>query len=129
MPSQSRCMCSYCDFKRNAEFRCKSVEENAVHKTNNAELVVTQHLGSTVSVREWYNAAMDWHSMVTQNGSKNSFGWAPYVELPEEVTATVLAQGKPAKCKVKQDNQKALRAKIDKLEKINAELKKQTCGI
>ena len=123
MPSQSRCMCSYCDFKRNAEFGCKSVEENAVHKANNAELVVTKYLGATSSVRDWYNSAMDWLLMVTQKGSKNSFGWAPYVELPEEVTATVLAQGKPAKCKVKQDNQKALRAKIDNLERINAELK------
>ena len=46
-----------------------------------------------------------------------------YVEIPEEVTETLLPQGKPGKCKGKRENQKALIGKIDKLEKINADLK------
>jgi len=116
-------MCSYCDFKRNAEFGCKSVEENAVHKANNAELVVTQYLGATSSVRDWYNSVMGWFSLVTREGRKNPFGWAPYIKLPTEITETVLAQGKPAKCHLKRDSQKALKAKIERLEKSNADLK------
>jgi hypothetical protein len=46
----------------NAEFGCKSVEENAVHKAHNAELVVTQYLGTTSTVRDWYKSAgLDLH--------------------------------------------------------------------
>ena len=107
----------------NAEFGCKSVEENAVRKAHNAELVVTQYLGATSSLREWYKSVMGWLSMVTKNGRQNSFGWAPYVELPEEITKTVLAQGTPAKCDAKRESQKALKAKIGRLEKSNADLK------
>ena len=107
----------------NAEFGCKSVEENPGHKANNAELVVTQYLGATDALRDWYRALKGWHSKVAQDGRKTPFGWAPYIELPTEITETLLAQGKPAKCHLKRDSQKALKAKIERLEKSNADLK------
>jgi len=46
-----------------------------------------------------------------------------YVQLPEDVTASVLANGENAKCTTKKNGKKAMNAKVAKLEKTIADLK------
>jgi len=107
-----------------AEFGLKSVENVPESRRNKETLLVTQWLGADSSFKEWYYALANWYIVATKESQKNPFGWMRYyVDIPEEVTETLLSQRQPGNCKGKRENQKALHVKINKLEKINADLK------
>ena len=53
--------------------------------------------------------------MITYEPTKNAFGWMTYVELPEDVTANVRANGEGAKFSTKKKRRKAIIAKVEKL--------------
>ena len=84
---------------------------------------MAQYLDASEDFRKWYQACNDWNHMTTCDGTKNAFGWMTYVELPEDVTANVRANGQGAKCSTKKKRKKAIIAKVEKLEKTVTELR------
>ena len=84
---------------------------------------MAQYLGASEEYRKWYQACKDWNLSIAGDPRKNAFRWLSYVQLPEDVTARVRANGKNAKCTTKKNGKKAMNAKAAKLEKTIADQK------
>ena len=105
------------------EFGLKCVEEVAPSRAHSVNLQMAQYLGATEDYRKWYQACKDWNHSITCDPKKNAFGWLAYVELPEDVTASVRTNGENAKYTTKKNGKKALSAENTKLKKTIEDLK------
>jgi uncharacterized coiled-coil protein SlyX len=105
------------------EFGLKCVEEVAPSRAHSVNLQMAQYLGATEDYRKWYQACKDWNHSITCDPKKNAFGWLAYVELPEDVTASVRTNGENAKYTTKKNGKKALIAENTKLKKTIEDLK------
>ena len=121
--------------KAEREFALKCVEEVPTDRANSVTLRMAQYLGAPETFRVWYHACKDWNRRITSDPTKNAFGWMTYLEVPEDVTANLLANGEGAKCTKKKTSKKAITAKVEKLERTvtelktrNGELKKKSHG-
>jgi len=99
------------------EFGLKCVEEVAPSRAHSVNLQMAQYLGASEEYRKWYQACKDWNLSITSNPRKNAFGWLSYVELPEDVTASVRANGEKGKHTTKKNSKKAMSATVARLEK------------
>ena len=105
------------------EFGLKCVEEVPQNRAHSVTLQMAQYLGATEDYRKWYQACKDWNHSITRDPRKNAFGWLAYVELPEDVTASVRANGENAKYTTKKNGKKARIAEVAKLKKTIEDLK------